>query len=62
MDESSTRETAGSLLADGFAEHLRAWAVNSGAPDDTVPILAAAGRLASLATQAGHVCARVVDL
>lgn len=62
MDESSTRQTAGSLLADGFAEHLRAWAVNSGAPDDTVPILAAAGRLASLATQAGHVCARVVDL
>ncbi|HNC19167.1 MAG TPA: exodeoxyribonuclease V subunit alpha [Accumulibacter sp.] len=62
MSERISRETAGNLLADGFAEHLRSWAVNSAAPDDTLPVLAAAGRLASLATQAGHVCASLSEL
>ncbi len=55
-------ETAGEWLADGLAAHLRDWATAGGAPADALPILAAAGRLACLATQAGHVCAHIDDL
>ena len=58
---SARPDTAGEWLTDGLAAHLRDWAQSGGAPADALPILAAAGRLACLATQAGHVCAHIDD-
>jgi hypothetical protein len=46
-------------LAEGFARHLVAWAEAEGASADSLAVLAAAARQSSLATQAGHVCARL---
>ncbi|HNB67691.1 exodeoxyribonuclease V subunit alpha [Accumulibacter sp.] len=65
MNASTARNpdsASGSELAEGFARHLVAWARSACAPDSSLAPLAAAGRLVSLATQAGHVCAQVADL
>ena len=57
-----TADTAGDDLAEGFSRHLVQWAEQAGASADSLPVLAAAARLSSLATQAGHVCARLDEL
>ncbi len=57
-----TADTAGDDLAEGFSRHLVQWAEQAGASVDSLPVLAAAARLSSLATQAGHVCARLDEL
>jgi exodeoxyribonuclease V alpha subunit len=54
-------EAAGDL-ANGFARHIVEWAEHARAPADSLAVLAAAARHASLATQDGHVCARLEDL
>ena len=59
---SCEQPTAADDLAEGFARHLVRWAEQAGAPADSLSVLAAAARLSSLATQAGHVCTRIDEL
>ncbi|MCP5249830.1 MAG: exodeoxyribonuclease V subunit alpha [Candidatus Accumulibacter sp.] len=58
----SPEQPAQNPLADGFARHVVHWAQAAGAPADSLAVLAAAARHASLAVQGGHVCAQLDDL
>ena len=58
----SPDEPATNDLAEGFASHVVQWAAQTGAPTDSLAVLAAAARQVSLAIQNGHVCAQVDDL
>lgn len=49
-------------LAEGFAHHVRQWALAQGAGADTAAGAARAAQALSLATSAGHVCLALAEL
>ena len=49
-------------LAEGFARHVRQWALSQGADDGAAATAARAAQALSLATSAGHVCLMLAEL
>lgn len=50
------------LLADGFAQHLKHWALARGCDEETAALVSRCGQAASLATAGGHVCIMLDDV
>ncbi len=54
--------TPAHTLAEGFAQHVRAWSRDSGASEGIADAAASAARAASLALSDGHVCVALAEL
>ena len=61
-DERTTLDAPVLALAEGLAQHARAWSLRSGAGGDVAAAAADAARAVSLALAGGHVCVTLVDL
>ena len=62
MNHNDNNHSPEQLLAQGFADHAVAWALESGASADALRLLRRAAHEISLATSEGHVCIMLSDI